>query len=115
MLLGTSFAMLSTFARALADGVPPAPDVVVSPHAGRTRRAVMARRRVRFLKLGLLGRGESGMSRALYVRPMIRSIMRARVPALAGLAVAGAQAGHLLAYDLRFGAAAQHVQATGVH
>lgn len=41
--------------------------------------------------------------------------MRARVPALIGLAVAGAQAGHLLAYDLRFGAAAQQVQATGAH
>ncbi len=46
---------------------------------------------------------------------MIRSIMRARVPALVGLAVAGAQAGHLLAYDLRFGAAAQQVQASGAH
>ena len=41
--------------------------------------------------------------------------MRARVPALIGLAVAGAQAGHLLAYDLRFGAAAQQMQAGGVH
>jgi len=41
--------------------------------------------------------------------------MRARVPAVIGLAVAGAQAGHLLAYDLRFGAAAQQMQATGAH
>jgi hypothetical protein len=46
---------------------------------------------------------------------MIRSIMRARVPALIGLVVAGAQAGHLLAYALRFGAAAQQVQASGAH
>jgi len=41
--------------------------------------------------------------------------MRSRVPALIGLAVAGAQAGHLLAYDLRFGAAAQQMQASGAH
>ncbi len=46
---------------------------------------------------------------------MIQSTMRARVPALTGLAVAGAQAGHLLAYDLRFGAAAQQIQAGGAH
>jgi len=46
---------------------------------------------------------------------MIRSIMRARVPALLGLAVAGAQAGHLVAYELRFGAAAQQMQASGAH
>lgn len=46
---------------------------------------------------------------------MIQSTMRARVPALIGLAVAGAQAGHLLTYDLRFGAAAQQIQAGGAH
>jgi hypothetical protein len=32
-----------------------------------------------------------------------------------GLAVLGSQAGHLLAYQLRFGAAAQHVQSSGAH
>jgi hypothetical protein len=36
-------------------------------------------------------------------------------PAVLGLAVIGSQAGHLLAYQLRFGAAAQHVQSTGAH
>jgi hypothetical protein len=32
-----------------------------------------------------------------------------------GLALAGTEAGHLLAYQLRFGAAAFHVQSVGVH
>jgi hypothetical protein len=36
-------------------------------------------------------------------------------PAVLGLAALGSQAGHLLAYQLRFGAAAQHVQSTGAH
>jgi hypothetical protein len=36
-------------------------------------------------------------------------------PAVLGLAVLGSQAGHLLAYQLRFGVAAQHVQSTGAH
>lgn len=36
-------------------------------------------------------------------------------PAVLGLAVLGSQAGHLLAYQLRFGAAAQHIQSTGAH
>jgi hypothetical protein len=36
-------------------------------------------------------------------------------PAVLGLAAFGSQAGHLLAYQLRFGAAAQHVQSTGAH
>jgi hypothetical protein len=35
--------------------------------------------------------------------------------ALGGLAVLGSQAGHLLAYQLRFGAAAQHLQGSGAH
>jgi hypothetical protein len=36
-------------------------------------------------------------------------------PAVLGLAAFGSQAGHLLAYQLRFGAAAQHVQSSGPH
>jgi hypothetical protein len=36
-------------------------------------------------------------------------------PAVLGLAMLGSQAGHLLAYQLRFGAAAQHLQSTGAH
>lgn len=35
--------------------------------------------------------------------------------ALVGLALLGSQAGHLLAYQLRFGAAAQHLQGIGPH
>src|SRR6266568_7085252 len=35
--------------------------------------------------------------------------------AVIGLALAGAQAGHLLAYQLRFGARAFGIQSTGVH
>lgn len=35
--------------------------------------------------------------------------------AVAGVAIAGAQAGHLLAYELRFGPAAQQLQSTGAH
>ncbi|HZQ48763.1 MAG TPA: hypothetical protein VFB69_00450 [Candidatus Dormibacteraeota bacterium] len=41
--------------------------------------------------------------------------MRARIWAVVGIAIAGAQAGHLLTYTLRFGAAAQHLQSSGVH
>lgn len=40
---------------------------------------------------------------------------RGRVAILAGLAVAGAQAGHLIAYQVRFGAAAQQLQSSGAH
>ena len=46
---------------------------------------------------------------------MIRLTMRSRFLAVAGVALAGAQAGHLLAYQLRFGPAAQQVQSTGAH
>lgn len=35
--------------------------------------------------------------------------------AVVGLGLLGSQAGHLLAYQLRFGAAAQHVQSSGAH
>ena len=38
-----------------------------------------------------------------------------RAAAIFGLAIAGSQAGHLLAYELRFGAAAQQVQSSGAH
>jgi hypothetical protein len=50
-------------------------------------------------------------------RTMIRGTVTAKRtwPAVFGLAALGSQAGHLLAYQLRFGAAAQHVQSTGAH
>src|SRR5260370_27372870 len=35
--------------------------------------------------------------------------------AVLGLGLLGSQAGHLLAYQLRFGAAAQQIQSTGAH
>ena len=38
-----------------------------------------------------------------------------RTAAAVGLAIAGSQAGHLLAYELRFGAAAPHLQSIGAH
>lgn len=41
--------------------------------------------------------------------------MRGRVAVLMGLALAAAQAGHLLAYQVRFGAAAQQLQSSGAH
>ena len=41
--------------------------------------------------------------------------MRGRVAVLIGLALAGAQAGHLIAYQVRFGAAAQQLQSSGAH
>ena len=41
--------------------------------------------------------------------------MRGRVGILAVLALAGAQAGHLIAYQVRFGAAAQQLQSSSVH
>lgn len=40
---------------------------------------------------------------------------RRKTFAVVGLALLGSQAGHLLAYWMRFGAAAQHVQSTGAH
>jgi hypothetical protein len=40
---------------------------------------------------------------------------RRRALAIVGLGVLGSQAGHLLAYQLRFGAAAQQVQSAGAH
>ena len=41
--------------------------------------------------------------------------MRKRIVTVLGVAIAGSQAGHLLAYQLHFGAAAQRVQSSGVH
>lgn len=38
-----------------------------------------------------------------------------RVPLLIGLALAGAQAGHLIAYAVRFGMAAEQMQSSGAH
>ena len=46
---------------------------------------------------------------------MIDSDMHRRTVAMLGLALAGSQAGHLLSYQLHFGAAAQHVQSSGAH
>ena len=46
---------------------------------------------------------------------MIRLSMGKRAAVVIGLAVAGTQAGHLLAYQLRFGADALQVQSAGVH
>jgi hypothetical protein len=40
---------------------------------------------------------------------------RRKALAIVGLGVLGSQAGHLLAYELRFGAAAQQVQSAGTH
>jgi len=40
---------------------------------------------------------------------------RRKALAIGGLGLLGSQAGHLLAYQLRFGAAAQQVQSTGAH
>jgi len=42
-------------------------------------------------------------------------VIRGRVALLIGLALAGAQAGHLLAYQARFGAAAPQLQSSGAH
>ena len=41
--------------------------------------------------------------------------MHRRLAVLIGLALAGAQAGHLIAYQVRFGAAAQQLQSSGAH
>jgi hypothetical protein len=47
---------------------------------------------------------------------MIGSVMRRGLaPAVLAVALAGSQAGHLLAFQLRFGSAAQHLQSTGAH
>lgn len=41
--------------------------------------------------------------------------MNKRTAAMIGLALAGSQAGHLLSYQLHYGAAAQHLQSSGAH
>jgi hypothetical protein len=47
---------------------------------------------------------------------MIGSVMRRGLaPALLAVALAGSQAGHLVAFQLRFGSAAQHLQSSGAH
>jgi hypothetical protein len=47
---------------------------------------------------------------------MIGSVMRrGLVPALLAVALVGSQAGHLVAFQLRFGSAAQHLQSSGAH
>jgi hypothetical protein len=46
---------------------------------------------------------------------MIEFAMAKRALAVAALAVAGAQAGHLLAYQLQFGGRALQVQSSGIH
>jgi len=49
-------------------------------------------------------------------RPIIVAMSRSRVPLAAlALGLLGSQAGHLLAYQLRFGAVAQQFQSTGAH
>jgi hypothetical protein len=55
--------------------------------------------------------------RAAYAaRLIIVTMNRSRVPLAAlALGLLGSQAGHLLAYQLRFGAAAQQLQSTGAH
>lgn len=55
--------------------------------------------------------------RGAYVVGLIIVAMHRRFLALAGLALGllASQAGHLLAYQLRFGAAAQQIQSTGAH
>jgi hypothetical protein len=40
---------------------------------------------------------------------------RRKLLAVLGLGLLGSQAGHLLAYQIRFGAAAQHLQSSGAH
>jgi hypothetical protein len=47
--------------------------------------------------------------------PMIEGEMSKRLVALMGLALVGSQAGHLIAYQARFGAAAQQLQSSGAH
>ena len=44
-------------------------------------------------------------------------VMKGRwfAPAVLGVGLVGSQAGHLLAFQLRFGSAAQHVQSSGAH
>jgi hypothetical protein len=47
---------------------------------------------------------------------MIGSVMRRGLaPAVLAVGLAGSQAGHLVAYQLRFGSAAQHLQSSGAH
>src|SRR5260370_42705300 len=48
--------------------------------------------------------------------PIIVAMNRRRLAlAVLALGLLGSQAGHLLAYQLRFGAAAHQIQSTGVH
>jgi len=62
-------------------------------------------------------RGNFERLRAAYASSPIIVAMNRRRMALAALALGliGSQAGHLLTYQLRFGAAAQQIQSTGAH
>jgi hypothetical protein len=62
-------------------------------------------------------RGNFGRLSAAYAASLIIVAMNRRRVALAALALGllASQAGHLLAYQLRFGAAAQQIQSTGAH
>ena len=46
---------------------------------------------------------------------MIRAVTRRTLASVLGLAIVGSQAGHVLAYALRFGDTAQTIQSSGVH
>ena len=62
-------------------------------------------------------RGNFGRLRAAYpAGPIIVAMDRRRLAfAALALGLLGSEAGHLLAYQLRFGAAAQQIQSTGAH
>lgn len=62
-------------------------------------------------------RGQQGCVSATHARPYDRVTVTARRTwlLLLALGVLSSQAGHLLAYQLRFGATAQQVQSTGAH
>ena len=44
-----------------------------------------------------------------------RTVNRRTLASVLGVGISGSQAGHLLAYEIRFGGAAQQVQSVGVH
>jgi len=65
----------------------------------------------------IVNRGNFVRLRAPYAAALIIEAMNRRRVALAAVALAlsASQAGHLLAYELRFGAAAQQIQSSGAH
>src|SRR5438132_9892228 len=120
---GTSAAMLSCLVGPPVD----AGGLDVDPQAVSTPSAASANNRLLEFMPDLLGshtvqrfirilcRSEPAPNEGLSLRPNIWADVRNRALAVLGVALAGSQAGHLVTYQIRFGALADGIQSAGAH